>query len=141
MGAFTPFKRRANSFKYTPRYYDPAKEEREARRAELLGKRLDTGAQEGEEYIPGQYIRTQREARASRRSGDKGVKNPFKVWVMLGAVIVIFILGSMLYERVVSVMMMNGTPAEQTTETLKRRMCLIPKQQLLSSPTTMWRSN
>ena len=39
MGFFSPHKRHANQFNYTPRYYDPAKEERELRRAELRGER------------------------------------------------------------------------------------------------------
>ena len=34
MGWFTPYKRRANEFNYTPRFYDPVKEAREQRRAE-----------------------------------------------------------------------------------------------------------
>ena len=53
MGFFSPHKRHANQFNYTPRYYDPAKEERERRRAELRGERLDDKS----EYTPGKYIR------------------------------------------------------------------------------------
>ena len=37
MLGFTPFKRHANKFNYIPRYYDPEKEAREQRRAELRG--------------------------------------------------------------------------------------------------------
>ena len=48
MGFFSPHKRHANKFNYTPRYYDPAKEEREQRRAELRGERLDDSG----EYKP-----------------------------------------------------------------------------------------
>ena len=40
MGFFSPHKRHANKFNYIPRYYDPAKEEREMRRAELRGERI-----------------------------------------------------------------------------------------------------
>ena len=59
MSFFSPYKRHANKFNYTPRYYDPAREERERRRAELRGDRLD----DNEEYTPGKYIRTRQAAR------------------------------------------------------------------------------
>ena len=38
MLGFTPFKRHPNKFNYIPRYYDPEKEAREQRRAELRGQ-------------------------------------------------------------------------------------------------------
>ena len=41
MLGFSPFKKHANKFNYTPRYYDPEKEAREQRRAELYGRRSD----------------------------------------------------------------------------------------------------
>ena len=56
MLGFTPFKKHANKFNYIPRYYDPEKEAREQRRAELRGERAEDA---GGEYRPGQYIRTQ----------------------------------------------------------------------------------
>ena len=40
MLGFSPFKKRANKFNYTPRYYDPEKEAREQRRAEMFGQEL-----------------------------------------------------------------------------------------------------
>lgn len=43
MLGFTPFKRHANKFNYIPRYYDPEKEAREQRRAELRGERAEDG--------------------------------------------------------------------------------------------------
>ena len=55
MLGFTPFKKHANKFNYIPRYYDPEKEAREQRRAELRGERAEDA---GGEYRPGQYIRT-----------------------------------------------------------------------------------
>ncbi len=67
MGFFSPYKRHANKFSYTPRYYDPEKEAREQRRAELRGERLDDKG----EYTPGKYIRTQREAREQSRTQRK----------------------------------------------------------------------
>ena len=68
MLGFTPFKKHANKFNYIPRYYDPEKEAREQRRAELRGERAEDA---GGEYRPGQYIRTQRDARAARRSKEE----------------------------------------------------------------------
>ena len=41
MLGFTPFKRHPNKFNYIPRYYDPEKEAREQRRAELRGERAE----------------------------------------------------------------------------------------------------
>ena len=41
MLGFTPFKKHANKFNYIPRYYDPEKEAREQRRAELRGERAE----------------------------------------------------------------------------------------------------
>ncbi len=108
MGAFTPFKRNANRFNYVPRYYDPAKEEREQRREELLGRRRDS---ENEEYIPGDYIRTQREARNARRaaSGRPTSKSPFRVWIMLAVVVALLIMGSSLFNSLTK-MMDSTTP-------------------------------
>ena len=44
MLGFTPFKKHANKFNYIPRYYDPEKEAREQRRAELRGEEPKTPA-------------------------------------------------------------------------------------------------
>ncbi len=132
MGAFTPFKRRANTFKYTPRYYDPTKEERELRRAELLGTRMDRSSQ-SEEYTPGEYIRNQAEARAARRGANKGTKNPFKVWIMLGAIIAIFILGSMLYESVVK-MMIGQKPNTEQVESVNEEETFNPEATIIIVP-------
>ena len=81
MLGFTPFKRHANKFNYIPRYYDPEKEAREQRRAELRGERAEDGDRE---YRPGQYIRTQRDARAARRSKEDD-KGRMRIWKMVGA--------------------------------------------------------
>ncbi len=98
MGAFTPFKRHAKEFKYTPRYYDPQKEAREQRRAELRGERLDTRA-EGDDYRPGQYIKTQSAARAARRT-DSTTKTRGKMWLSIFVVVVVALFGSMLYTKI-----------------------------------------
>lgn len=87
MGLFTPVKRHANAFRYTPRYYDPEKERREQRRRELYG----TSSQDDGEYTPGQYIRTQRDARRASRvdSGKRGGKMPSMMLLMLLAILLL----------------------------------------------------
>ena len=91
MGFFSPHKRHANKFNYTPRYYDPAKEERERRRAELRGERRDV--ENSGEYEPGKYIRAKREAREARLAQEKKQKNSVKrmnMWVMgLGLILLV----------------------------------------------------
>ena len=97
MGLFTPVKKHANKFRYIPRYYDPEKERREQRRRELHGT---SSEQEGQEYQPGQYIRTQRDARrAAKSSNEGGRKTPSMVFLMLFAVLVIIVY--MPYPRIV----------------------------------------
>lgn len=112
MGAFTPFKRRANQFKYTPRYYDPAKEAREERREELFGTRSDSGQSE---YRPGQYIRTQRSAR-SARNADKGQKSSVKMWISIAAIAVIAYMGSILYTKLVEAFGLAESTPVQTVQ-------------------------
>ena len=97
MGFFSPHKRHANKFNYTPRYYDPAKEERELRRAELRGERSDDAT----EYTPGKYIRTQREARAAKREGDNS-RQGGSIWKpILGAALILLFV-AMLFPRLVA---------------------------------------
>ena len=85
MLGFTPFKKHANKFNYVPRYYDPEKEAREQRRAELRGERSEDASRE---YVPGQYIRTQREARAARHAG-KDDWGRIRVLKLAGGVVLI----------------------------------------------------
>lgn len=93
MGLFSPFKSHANEFRYEPRYYDPKKEQREQRRRELRG---ESSADAGREYQPGQYIRTQSEARrerfAQRYSQRRGVSTMVLVLGILLALVVAYIL-------------------------------------------------
>lgn len=95
MLGFTPFKRHANKFNYIPRYYDPEKEAREQRRAELHGERAEDS---NEEYRPGQYIRTQREARAARRAGTEE-HGRMRVFKMAGAAVLMLLFIYLLYPR------------------------------------------
>lgn len=95
MLGFTPFKRHANKFNYIPRYYDPEKEAREQRRAELRGERVEDGDRE---YRPGQYIRTQRDARAARRSKEDD-KGRMRIWKMAGAAVIVLLFIYILYPK------------------------------------------
>ena len=94
MLGFTPFKKHANKFNYIPRYYDPEKEAREQRRAELHGRRYD---EETSEYRPGQYIRTQREARSNRRSRTNNGR--MRIWLYLGIAFLALLFIQMVYPR------------------------------------------
>lgn len=108
MGWFSPYKRHANSFSYTPRYYDPEKEAREQRRAEMKGERLDDGG----EYTPGKYIRAKREARDLRREQESKKGNSekrIKMWTMGVAVILLVTLIYMLIPRLGAIFQMATT--------------------------------
>lgn len=99
MLSFSPFKKHANKFNYTPRYYDPEKEAREQRRAELYGRRSDDPQQE---YRPGQYIRTQREARGKRRleAAEAGRK---RIWTMAFGAVLVLLFVYLLFPRLADV--------------------------------------
>lgn len=99
MLGFTPFKKHANRFQYTPRYYDPQKEAREQRRAELSGRRLEDA---DKEYVPGQYIRTQREARAARRA-QEAHEGQTRMWKMVVGIALVLLFVGILYPRLADV--------------------------------------
>lgn len=69
MSIFRPHKSKPRQFNYIPRYYDPVIDERNERRKQLHGTSKDTDDQE---YTPGKYVRTQREARDAARESDRG---------------------------------------------------------------------
>ena len=109
MGLFSPVKKHANKFRYIPRYYDPEKERREQRRKELHGTSSEL---DNAEYQPGQYIRTQRDARrAAKQSNEGGRKMPSTMLLMLFAVLVIIIY--MLYPRIVDAFTAARTTPEE----------------------------
>ena len=110
MLGFTPFKRHANKFNYIPRYYDPEKEAREQRRAELRGERAEDG---DHEYRPGQYIRTQRDARAARRSKEDD-KGRMRIWKMAGAAVIVLLFIYILYPKLADVFLRARTAPAQT---------------------------
>ena len=90
MGLFTPVKKHANKFRYIPRYYDPEKERREQRRRELHGTSSET---DNTEYTPGQYIRTQRDARrlAKREKRSKRKVSSMLILCMVAAVVIVLV--------------------------------------------------
>lgn len=99
MLGFSPFKKHPNRFRYTPRYYDPEKEAREQRRAELSGERSDDPAQE---YRPGQYLRAQREARGMRRR-EQAETGRRRIWMMAVGAVLVLLFVYLLFPRLADV--------------------------------------
>lgn len=115
MGFFSPHKRHPKAFNYTPRYYDPAKEEREQRRLELRGERLDDDS----EYTPGKYIRAKREAREASRSREQRQyrsDKQMKMWIMGVGLILVVVLIQVLIPRLGAIFEMA------TTDTKSKQM-------------------
>ena len=113
MLGFTPFKKHANKFNYIPRYFDPEKEAREQRRAELHGERAEDA---GREYKPGQYIRTQREARAARRAGEDRTGQG-RILKMAAAAVLVLLFIYLLYPKLADAFLRARTqPAPVRTE-------------------------
>ena len=93
MSFFRPHKTKPRQFNYIPRHYDPVKEEREQRRKELHGT---SSADDMEEYVPGKYIRTQREARDAARenesmSSNTKIRNMAIMAAMLGIFTIVIV--------------------------------------------------
>lgn len=112
MSFFSPYKRHANKFNYTPRYYDPAREERERRRAELRGDRLD----DNEEYTPGKYIRTRQAAREACRAESGEGTSRMRMWVLGVGVILLALFIYLILPRVMAVFEMAQNPASRKVE-------------------------
>ena len=109
MLGFSPYKKHANKFNYIPRYYDPEKEAREQRRAELRGERSDDNS----EYRPGKYIRTQREAREARRAGEAGNGHMRLLkMAVIAALIIVFVY--LLYPRLVGLFVSTSKQGGQS---------------------------
>lgn len=101
MGLFSPVKKHADRFRYIPRYYDPEKERREQRRRELCG----TSSEDDGEYTPGQYIRTQREARKVAKSSNAGGKKMPRAALFILLVTAVLVV-TMLLPQIVALMSM-----------------------------------
>ena len=67
MSIFRPHKTKPRQFNYTPRFYDPRKEALEQRRRELHGTSSQT---DDLPYKPGDYLRTQSDARRESREAQ-----------------------------------------------------------------------
>lgn len=100
MSLFAPYKKRANAFNYTPRFYDPIKEAREQRRRELRGESVET---DNAEYTPGMYLRTQREARAERRRNNTGRRSGGSSMIIAFAAVLFVFFIYMMYPRIAEV--------------------------------------
>lgn len=111
MGLFSPVKKKANSFNYIPRFYDPEKERREQRRRELRGESTDDNTP----YTPGKYIRTVRQARQERKSQQKSNSkiSPVMIFGVAIAILIIY----MLVPRVVN---MIATAGKQTNPEIEQ---------------------
>lgn len=83
MSFFRPHKTKPRQFNYIPRHYDPVKEERDRRRRELHG----TSTADDQEYTPGKYIRTQREARDASRGERTGYEGLGRIAVIAAAMV------------------------------------------------------
>ncbi len=104
MKGFSPIKRRAKEFEYKPRFYDPKKEARDERRAELRGT---TSQSDGEPYTPGDYIKRQSDARSRARSSrKKGPSNSIMMKVFIAAMV--FLLAYMLLPRIIGAFTMSS---------------------------------
>lgn len=112
MLGFSPFKKHANKFNYIPRYYDPEKEAREQRRAELRGERAEDAERE---YRPGQYIRTQRDARSARRSREEE-KGRMRIWKMAAGAVIVMLFIYILYPKLADIFLRAGAGRAQTVE-------------------------
>ncbi len=72
------------------------------RRAEMRGERLDEQRSD-EEYRPGQYIRTSRNARSQRRAESKS-DGRSRMWISIVILLVIFYMGSLFYGKVMQML-------------------------------------
>ncbi len=137
MLGFTPFKRHPNKFNYIPRYYDPEKEAREQRRAELRGERAEDADRE---YQPGQYIRTQREARDARRSNEEE-RGRIRVLKMAAGAVLVLLFIYLLYPKLAELFLRARGKGIRTETTAGRGGGRsIPMRRLWSSR-TITRSN
>ena len=89
MSFFRPHKTKPRQFNYIPRHYDPVKEERNRRRREMYG----TSTEDDEEYTPGKYIRTQREA----RDASRGERTGYEGLGRIAAIAVVMVLAMLLF--------------------------------------------
>lgn len=98
MSIFRPHKTKPRQFNYTPRFYDPRKEALEQRRRELHGTSSDM---DNLPYTPGDYLRTQSDAR--RESREDQAKSASSRLVKNAILIIVVGMGlSLLFPRILS---------------------------------------
>lgn len=115
MSIFRPHKTKPRQFNYTPRYYDPQKEALEQRRRELHGTSSES---DDMPYQPGNYLRTQREARREAREADSNsATNRLLRYALL--IIVVGLAMMYLFPRVTSILerIMQDPNAVESVET------------------------
>ena len=114
MLGFSPFKKHANKFNYTPRYYDPDLEAFRERRAEK-GEQASEGKGENV-YVAGEFIRRRREARNEQRRQEASDRKTKGLIRMLVVIIVVAIVIFVVVPRVAEMMdmAMQSTPAQST---------------------------
>ena len=118
MSIFRPHKSKPRQFNYIPRFYDPVKEQREQRRAELRGERRQN-EKKSEEYEPGQYIRAKREAREARLVKEKQQSRSDKrmnMWVMGAGLILVAIFIYALVPRLAAIFEMAKSDSSTVLE-------------------------
>lgn len=124
MSFFRPHKSKPRQFNYIPRHYDPVKEEREQRRKELHGT---SSHDDAEPYVPGKYIRTQREARDAARENE-GQANVSKIRNMAIMAVAICLFALVLVPRFVTFFSMASDEKEankEAEEAMRKRMKLV----------------
>ena len=98
MLGFSPFKKHANKFNYTPRYYDPDLEAFRERRAE---KGEQAAEEKGENvYVAGEFIRRRREARNEQRRQEDSARKTRGMIRMLVVIVVVAIMIFVVVPRV-----------------------------------------
>lgn len=107
MSIFRPFRKDPKKFNYIPRYFDPVKEGREQRRREMHGRSEQTDA---EEYVPGTYIRTQRDARDARRAEQQRSQGRNR---LMGVVILLVFVAVFIFVLYPRIMGLVNRAAEQ----------------------------
>jgi hypothetical protein len=121
MSFFRPHKSKPRQFNYIPRHYDPVKEEREQRRKELHGT---SSLDDEEEYVPGKYIRTQREAREASRGSDNGSIKRIRNLTIIAVILGIF--GLMVVPKFVN--LANKAKEEQIIKEEERRRIILTEE-------------
>ena len=133
MSIFRPHKSKPRQFNYTPRYYDPRKEALDKRRRELHGT---SSAMDDTPYRPGDYLRTQSDARReSRESQSQSASNRLIRYALL--IIVVGLGISYLMPRVLGMLerimaVEQGAEVVATDATMSSDSMSVPRSVVLN---------